>query len=532
MKLEISPFCPQCQWQDTPTPSADKKFDWNIDPKQGNPSLTTELKQQISLLESELQAVKENEEHLLNLIDYLQNEWEKKENHYIKTEEFQHERLNNCCQTELKLEELLTRYKKGKASWEKQANLLEIELQKSQEQLNHERNAKREAEREKQLAESNLQAEKNRVAELETELNENDEILAKKNREISRLINDLATAYNTINQLNNQAGNLESEIAEKEEDLTTAEEILATKNQKIAQNQVILNQEQADLLREKQDHQRTQSERDNYLAELHELEQDFSEQERLLAEKNAKLATAIAEKNDLQKQLTNERSLNQNLQNQINNHNCPALVPHTCPNEVNCSHADYQEIKEQRDNYQRQAQTACQEKEEKERQVIQQINQDCHLGLNNPSLEEIISRIQELIEKPPVYFTSDNGNLQEELNQANQTISRLEKELKEQTPFGEDLAVIKEIDLRGLVKGLNIQLSAETVKQIQQATSYQQLATARNAEIKKHLGQNLSSLAMVNPPRQEIIQPPAKERIIWLSLLLTALLTIGGLLAK
>ncbi|CAJ0761161.1 11909_t:CDS:2, partial [Entrophospora sp. SA101] len=86
----------------------------------------------------------------------------KKENHYIEAEEFQLERLNNCCQTELKLEELLTRYKKGKAT------------------------------------------EKEKVSSLETELNENDEILAKKNSEISRLVNDLAAAYSTISQLNKQ----------------------------------------------------------------------------------------------------------------------------------------------------------------------------------------------------------------------------------------------------------------------------------------------------------------------------------------
>ncbi|CAJ0750445.1 4843_t:CDS:1, partial [Entrophospora sp. SA101] len=376
--------------------------------------------------------------------------------------------------------------------------------------------------------------EKEKVSSLETELNENDEILAKKNSEISRLVNDLAAAYSTISQLNKQIVNCEDELDEQEQDLTTAEEILADKNQKIAQNQVILSQEQANLLREKQDRQRTQNERDNYLAELHELEQDFSEQARLLADKNAKLAAAIAEKNDLQKQLTDERNLNQNLQNQINNHNCPAPAPHTCPivNEVNCSHADYQEIKEQRDNYQQQAQTACQEKEEKEKQIIQQINQDLHLGLNNPSLKQVINRIQQLINKPPIYFTSDNGNLQKELDQANQTITRLEQELAtNNTPFGENLETIKEIDLKGLVKELNIQLSPNAIQQMEQATNYQQLATTRNAEIKKHLQKDLNSLAVANASK-EIIQPPNKERIILISCLVASLLTVGGLLIK
>src|SRR5439155_9904500 len=129
-------------------------------------------------------------------------------------------------------------------------------------------------------------------------------------------------------------------------------------------------------------------------------------------------------------------------------------------------------------------------------------------------LEQVISRIKELISQPPVYFTSDSGNLQKELNQANQIINKLEQELAaNNTPFDEDLAVIKETDLKGLVKELNIQLSPNAIQQIQQATNYQQLVTARNAEIKKHLQQNLNNLAVVNPPK-EIVQQPTKERII------------------
>ncbi|CAJ0751871.1 18738_t:CDS:1, partial [Entrophospora sp. SA101] len=38
------------------------------------PPLITELNQQSALLESQLEAFKEGGEHLLNLIDYLQNE--------------------------------------------------------------------------------------------------------------------------------------------------------------------------------------------------------------------------------------------------------------------------------------------------------------------------------------------------------------------------------------------------------------------------------------------------------------------------
>jgi DNA repair exonuclease SbcCD ATPase subunit len=279
----------------------------------------------------------------------------------------------------------------------------------------------------------------------------------------------------------------------------------------------------------------SENERDNYLNELNDLDNDFCEQENILADKNAKLAEAIKEKNDLQAQLTN-------LWEQINNHVCPVPALHVCPpvNKV-CSYADYEEIKQQRDNYQQQYQNACQEKAAQEQQITQQINQSLNLGLKEPSLEQVIERIKELINKPPNTFSggsfysvspASNKVIEKQLQEANQTILNLEQQLKDKdTPFGEDLETIKEIDLKDLAEELNIQLSIETIQQIEQATSYSQLAAARNAEIKKYLKQNLNNLAVVNPPK-EIVQQPTKERIIWLGLLLTALLIIGGLLVK
>jgi hypothetical protein len=156
-------------------------------------------------------------------------------------------------------------------------------------------------------------------------------------------------------------------------------------------------------------------------------------------------------------------------------------------------------------------------------------------------LEQVIERIQELINKPPNTFSgsgfysaspASNKVIEKQLQEANQTILNLEQQLKEKgTPFGEDLETIKEIDLKDLAEELKIKLSIEAIQQIEQATSYSQLAAARNAEIKKYLKQNLSSLAVVNQPK-ELVKPVNKERIIWLGLLLSALLTIGGLLAK
>jgi len=49
----------------------------------------------------------------------------------------------------------------------------------------------------------------------------------------------------------------------------------------------------------------TEQQKDNYLVELNELESDLREQDNLLADKNAKLAQVIAEKNSLQDQINN-----------------------------------------------------------------------------------------------------------------------------------------------------------------------------------------------------------------------------------
>jgi hypothetical protein len=160
MKVEIPPCsCSQNQWQDTPTPSTNKEFVWNTNPKQDaklkhQKELYEELqdqtqrerleregeinwyRQQNNLLYSKLKEFQDNEDELWNYIDCLQNQLEEKEQEYIEWRQFQTERLNTCCQVELKLEALLTRYKKGKASWEQWASWLEEELTEQEELSN------------------------------------------------------------------------------------------------------------------------------------------------------------------------------------------------------------------------------------------------------------------------------------------------------------------------------------------------------------------------------------------------------------
>ena len=73
--------------------------------------------------------------------------------------------------------------------------------------------------------------------------------------------------------------------------------------------------------------------------------------------------------------------------------------------------------------------------------------------------------------------------------------------------------MIRDIDLNSLEKELGIELSSEVKEQIQKATSYQELSSIRNKEIKSYLekGQNTG---ITSQPSQEVIRPITKERLI------------------
>jgi hypothetical protein len=112
----------------------------------------------------------------------------------------------------------------------------------------------------------------------------------------------------------------------------------------------------------------------------------------------------------IEEQLNNEQNHSNNLQNQINNHVCPVANAPDCP----YPHDDYSQIIEQRDKAYREKESLSQElsqvKVEKdqalkaqETQIIHQLNQDLKLGLKELTLKETISKIQELINKPPTY---------------------------------------------------------------------------------------------------------------------------------
>ncbi|RHZ36146.1 hypothetical protein GvMRE_Ic2g16 [endosymbiont GvMRE of Glomus versiforme] len=202
-----------------------------------------------------------------------------------------------------------------------------------------------------------------------------------------------------------------------------------------------------------------------------------------------------------------------------------------------CSHTDYEKIKWERNNWEKQYRKVCQEKEERGQEIIGELNSTLNLNLNNPNLEQVITKIQELINKPPqtIYQEFSNSELEEQLKASQQTINHLEKELTNQTtPFGEDLAVIKSLELESLEELFNQSVDNTIKQQIQQATSYQQVVNARQAFIQKQLSKKQNTIQVVEQPQQELALPatPNKERIILISLLAVSLVSIGGLLVK
>jgi len=75
------------------------------------------------------------------------------------------------------------------------------------------------------------------------------------------------------------------------------------------------------------------------------------------------------------------------------------------------------------------------------------------------------------------------------------------------------------------------QLFNTYVQQIEQATSYQQVAYHRQAMIKQHVAQQ-NTLPVISQPPAELIQPSKTEKVVLISLLIGSLLTVGGLIIK
>jgi hypothetical protein len=119
-------------------------------------------------------------------------------------------------------------------------------------------------------------------------------------------------------------------------------------------------------------------------------------------------------------------------------------------------------------------------KQNNEQAIIQELNTVLHLNLKNPTLKQVITEIQSRIAQDPVV-------IQKGLDQTWKIIQKAEEKLVDQTPFGEDLETIKELEIKGLNELLPNQLEESFIREIKQAQNYSQLVQVRNSFLAKHL---------------------------------------------
>ena len=175
------------------------------------------------------------------------------------------------------------------------------------------------------------------------------------------------------------------------------------------------------------------------------------------------------------------------------------------------------------------------ERDNREKQIIQKLNTTLNLNLTNPTLEQVITKIKELINKPSTIIVDNEkvDSLEKNLARARQTIQDLQAQLQDEKPtilLGEDLAKIINLEKKNMSEILSKQLFITYSKQLDKVINYEQLARCRQSIIKQHLTQNDNQ--EIIQPKNELIQQPKIERIILISLLATSLLTIFGLLTR
>jgi hypothetical protein len=121
---------------------------------------------------------------------------------------------------------------------------------------------------------------------------------------------------------------------------------------------------------------------------------------------------------------------------------------------------------------------------------------------------------------------SEKGALKIELNKQTNNYQQLAEERNKLV-----LERIKSINIEKMVQIIP-QVEKSEIKQVfESSENYEQLARARNQLIVKYLKQDLKEQQKELAPNQPTLLV-SKERIIWVSLLVISLLTIGGLLVK
>lgn len=225
---------------------------------------------------------------------------------------------------------------------------------------------------------------------------------------------------------------LSSKLVDLNSELTETEEVIEIRNKKVIElNEIIKSQQkEIDSLKKKN------GRRDNNIIKLKiklvERRNDIRTLNKTITEQDEDIANLESVNEDKNRKIIDLTAERDSLKDQILNHTCPPPpvhacppcsqphlpTPHVCPianvNHVNCSHADYDQIKAERDGYKTQlddhacSDSSCSEtdhekiKLEREREVVEKINAELNLGLSEVELDGLISHLGKLLKKPPL----------------------------------------------------------------------------------------------------------------------------------
>ena len=202
-----------------------------------------------------------------------------------------------------------------------------------------------------------------------------------------------------------------------------------------------------------------------------------------------------------------------NCKSKMDNHVCPISCQEPC-----CL-GDYERL---------QKKLATQENK-----MLTEINNALELGLTfQITLPNLIKKIKELINKPPVIDNIKVKGLENELTKAQQIISQLEEQIRKTLPRKEKLSVIIQVDLKDLEQLFRRELDPQVRQKIEEVQNYHELVKVRGEFIRQQTQKNLADLSAIQIEKTDLIKRQKIERIIMISLLVTCLLVLSGLLFK
>jgi DNA repair exonuclease SbcCD ATPase subunit len=378
------------------------------------------------------------------------------------------------------------------------------------------------------------------------------EALSQKNTELSTQIN---TQQEEINHQKKEKEELESKLIliggtskklleEHEKIKKDLEKTQATNEfltEQSRKNQTEINSLKSEMSQTQTELDKAQQEKDRQQQRASDLEVD-----------NASLRTDLTQEQNqvkaLEANLEKRQKLNESLKTQITtltNERDEALTNHQAEQTA------HGKTKIERDNYKSKmdnhiCSVSCQEpcclgdyeKLQKKlatqkNKILAKIDNSLELGLTGQiTLPNLIKKIKELINKPPVIDDKKVQELENELTKARRTISQLEEQIRNSYSSGEKLAVVIKLDLQHLEKLFRHQLDPQVRQKIEKAQNYQELVQVRGEFIRCQTQKNLADLSAIQREKTNLIKWQKIERVITISLLVASLLIVGGLLAK